>query len=531
MAPKVLVSDKLSETAVQIFRNNGVEVDFLPEVGKDKAMLLEIIGQYDGLAIRSATKVTEKLIASATKLKVIGRAGIGVDNVDIPAASRKGIIVMNTPFGNSITTAEHAIALMLAVARQIPEANQSTHAGKWEKSRFMGVEVTNKTLGLIGCGNIGSIVAERAKGLKMKVAAFDPFLSQDRADTLGVEKVELDEMLAKADFITLHVPLTDKTRNIIDADAIAKMKDGVRIINCARGGLVVEEDLVVALKSGKVAGAAFDVFASEPATQNPMFNLPNVVVTPHLGAATNEAQENVALQVAEQMSDYLVNGAVTNALNMPSISADEAPKLLPFVKLAECLGSFIGQVTDSPIKKFEIQYDGAVAAMNTKALTSAALAGLIKSQLAEVNMVSAPVLAKERGINVSETMRDKSGVFDSYIKINVETEDNKRSIAGTVFSDAKPRFIQIKGINLDAEVGRYMVYTTNRDVPGIIGLLGGMLGEAGVNIANFNLGRDKPGGDAIALLYVDQPIESHVLDKLLKDGKFKQARQLEFDVS
>ena len=531
MAPKVLVSDKLSETAVQIFRNNGVEVDFLPEVGKDKAKLLEIIGQYDGLAIRSATKVTEKLIAAATKLKVIGRAGIGVDNVDISAASRKGIIVMNTPFGNSITTAEHAIALMLAVARQIPEANESTHAGKWEKSRFMGVEVTNKTLGLIGCGNIGSIVAERAKGLKMKVAAFDPFLSQDRADTLGVEKVGLDEMLAKADFITLHVPLTDKTRNIIDADAIAKMKDGVRIINCARGGLVVESDLVAALNSGNVAGAAFDVFASEPATQNPMFNLPNVVVTPHLGAATNEAQENVALQVAEQMSDYLVNGAVTNALNMPSISADEAPKLLPFVKLAEYLGSFIGQVTDSPIKKFEIQYDGAVAAMNTKALTSAALAGLIKSQLAEVNMVSAPVLAKERGINVSETMRDKSGVFDCYIKINVETEDNQRSIAGTVFSDAKPRFIQIKGINLDAEVGRYMVYTTNRDVPGIIGLLGGMLGEAGVNIANFNLGRDKPGGDAIALLYVDQPIESHVLDKLLKDGKFKRARQLEFDVS
>ncbi|MCP4182528.1 MAG: phosphoglycerate dehydrogenase [Hyphomicrobiales bacterium] len=531
MAPKVLVSDKLSETAVQIFRNNGVEVDFLPEVGKDKARLLEIIGQYDGLAIRSATKVTEKLIASATKLKVIGRAGIGVDNVDIPAASRKGIIVTNTPFGNSITTAEHAIALMLAVARQIPEANQSTHAGKWEKSRFMGVEVTNKTLGLIGCGNIGSIVAERAKGLKMKVAAFDPFLSQDRADTLGVEKVKLDEMLSKADFITLHVPLTDKTRNIIDADAISRMKKGVRIINCARGGLVVEKDLVDALNSGKVAGAAFDVFASEPATKNPMFNLPNVIVTPHLGASTNEAQENVALQVAEQMSDYLVNGAVTNALNMPSISADEAPKLLPFVKLAEYLGSFVGQVTDSPIKKFEIQYDGAVAAMNTKALTSAALAGLIKSQLAEVNMVSAPVLAKERGINVSETMRDKSGVFDSYIKINVETEGNQRSIAGTVFSDAKPRFIQIKGINLDAEVGRYMVYTTNRDVPGIIGLLGGMLGEAGVNIANFNLGRDKPGGNAIALLYVDQPIESHLMDKLLKDGRIKRARQLEFDVS
>lgn len=530
MAPKVLVSDKLSETAVQIFRDNGVEVDFLPDIGKDKEKLLEIIGKYDGLAIRSATKATEKLIAAADNLKVIGRAGIGVDNVDIRAASRKGIIVMNTPFGNSITTAEHAIALMLAVARQLPEANASTHAGKWEKSRFMGVELTNKTLGLIGCGNIGAIVAERAKGLKMKVAAFDPFLSQERADTLGVEKVELDEMFAKADFITMHVPLTDKTRNIIDAAAIAKMKDGVRIINCARGGLVVEEDLVAALKSGKVAGAGFDVFANEPATDNPMFNLPNVVLTPHLGASTREAQENVAIQVAEQMADYLVNGAVSNALNMPSITADEAPKLLPFVKLAEYLGSFVGQVTNSPITEFEILYDGAVAGMNTNALTSAALAGLIKSQVAEVNMVSAPVMAKERGILVSETKRDKSGVFDSYIKINVVTETQTRSIAGTVFSDGKPRFIQIKGINLDAEVGRFMIYTTNKDVPGIIGTLGSVLGDAGVNIANFNLGRDHPGGDAIALLYVDQVIEQPVLDKLLGGGLFTQAKPLEFDV-
>ncbi|MCF6321942.1 MAG: phosphoglycerate dehydrogenase [Rhizobiaceae bacterium] len=530
MAPRVLVSDKLSETAVQIFRDKGVDVDFLPDVGKDKEKMLEIIGQYDGLAIRSATKATEKLIGAAERLKVIGRAGIGVDNVDIAAASRKGIIVMNTPFGNSITTAEHAIALMLAVARQIPEANASTHEGKWEKSRFMGVELTNKTLGLIGCGNIGSNVAERAKGLKMKVVAFDPFLSQDRADTLGIEKVELDELFGRADFITLHVPLTDKTRNIIDAAAIAKMKDGVRIINCARGGLVVEEDLVAGLNSGKVAGAAFDVFASEPATHNPMFNLPNVVVTPHLGASTTEAQENVAIQVAEQMSDYLINGAVTNALNMPSISADEAPRLLPFVKLAEYLGSFVGQVTDSPIKEFEILYDGAVAGMNTSALTSAALAGLIKSQVAEVNMVSAPVMAKERGIQVSETKRDKSGVFDSYIKINLVTEKHQRSIAGTVFSDGKPRFIQIKGINLDAEVGRHMIYTTNRDVPGIIGTLGKILGDGGVNIANFNLGRDKPGGDAIALLYVDQTVGKPILDELLNGGLFNQARALEFDV-
>ncbi len=531
MAPRVLVSDKLSETAVQIFRDNGIDVDFLPDVGKDKEKLLEIIGKYDGLAIRSATKATEKLINAADNLKVIGRAGIGVDNVDISAASRKGIVVMNTPFGNSITTAEHAIALMLAVARQLPEANASTHAGKWEKSRFMGVELTNKTLGLIGCGNIGSVVADRAKGLKMKVAAFDPFLSQERADSLGVEKVELDEMFAKADFITMHVPLTDKTRNIIDAAAIAKMKDGVRIVNCARGGLVVEKDLVAALKSGKVAGVGFDVFESEPATQNEMFNLPNVVVTPHLGASTTEAQENVAIQVAEQMSDYLVNGAVSNALNMPSITADEAPKLLPFVKLAEYLGSFVGQVTNSSIKQFEILYDGAVADMNTNALTSAALAGLIKSQVSSVNMVSAPVMAKERGIQVSETKRDKSGIFDSYIKINVVSENNTRAIAGTVFSDGKPRFIQIKGINLDAEVGRHMIYVTNQDVPGTIGTLGNVLGNGGVNIANFNLGRDKPGGNAIALLYVDQAPNPDVLQELETCGMYNQVKPLEFDIA
>ncbi|MBL4725095.1 MAG: phosphoglycerate dehydrogenase [Rhizobiaceae bacterium] len=530
MAPRVLVSDKLSETAVQIFRDNGVDVDFMPDLGKDKDKLLEIIGKYDGLAIRSATKATEKLINAATNLKVIGRAGIGVDNVDIPAASRKGIVVMNTPFGNSITTAEHAITLMLACARQIPAADASTQAGKWEKSKFMGVEVTSKILGLIGCGNIGSIVADRAKGLRMKVIAYDPFLSQERATELGVEKVELDELFARADFITLHVPLTDKTRGIIDADALAKMKDGVRIINCARGGLVVETALADALKSGKVAGAAFDVFETEPATDSPLFNLPNVVCTPHLGAATTEAQENVALQVAEQMSDYLVNGAVTNALNMPSITAEEAPQLLPFAKLAEHLGAFVGQVSDSPIVSVEITYDGAVSQMNKSALTSAAIAGLMKSQMADVNMVSAPIMAKERGIQISETTRDKSGVFDSYIKLNVVTEKNERSIAGTVFSDGKPRFIQIKGINIDADIGRYMLYTTNRDEPGIIGTLGQVCGDAGINIANFQLGRDEPGGNAIALLYLDAPVEQKVLDAITSGGLFDQAKPLEFDI-
>ncbi|MCO5080496.1 MAG: phosphoglycerate dehydrogenase [Rhizobiaceae bacterium] len=529
--PRVLVSDKLSPTAVQIFKDRGVEVDYLPDLGKDKDKLLEVIGQYDGLAIRSATKVTEKLINAATNLKVIGRAGIGVDNVDIPAASRRGIIVMNTPFGNSITTAEHAIAMIFALARQLPEANASTHAGKWEKNRFMGVEITGKTLGVIGCGNIGSIVATRGVGLKMHVIAYDPFLSDSRAEELGVEKVELDELFKRSDFITLHTPMTEKTKGIINADAISRMKKGVQIVNCARGGLIVEPDLLAALKSGKVAGAALDVFETEPATESPFFGLENVVATPHLGASTSEAQENVALQIAEQMSDYLIKGAVSNAINMPSITAEEAPRLKPFVKLAEVLGAFVGQVTEEPIKEVEILFDGSTATMNTRALISAALAGLIRPQVADVNMVSAPIMVKERGIIVSEVKRDKSGVFDGYIKLTVKTERMTRAIAGTCFSDGKPRFIQIKGINLDAEVGRHMLYTTNADAPGIIGLLGTVCGENGVNIANFQLGRDRPGGDAIALLYLDAPFPDDVLAKVRAHQAIQSAKKLRFDVA
>lgn len=528
--PKVLVSDKLSETAVQIFRDNGIEVDFEPGLGKDKDALLAKIKDYDGLAIRSATKVTEKLLAAADNLKVIGRAGIGVDNVDLKAASKKGVIVMNTPFGNSITTAEHAIAMMFAVARQIPEASASTHAGKWEKSKFMGVELTNKTLGLIGSGNIGSIVASRALGLKMKVVAYDPFLSVERAQELGVKKVELDDLLAAADFITMHVPKTDQTAGMISAEVIAKMKPGVRIVNCARGGLVDEAALAEALKSGHVAGAAFDVFAVEPATESPLFNLPNVVVTPHLGAATSEAQENVAIQVAEQLSDYLNNGAVSNAINMPSITAKEAPILGPFVKLASHLGAFVGQLTDEPIETINITYDGGVAAMNTKALGSAVIAGVMRAANSDVNMVSAPVMAAERGIKVSSTTQDKSGVFDSYIKLTVKTAKRERSIAGTVFSDGKPRFIQIKGINIDAEVGGHMLYTTNKDVPGIIGALGQTMGSNGVNIANFTLGRADAGGDAIALLYLDDAPSEESMDDLRATGLFQTVTALQFDV-
>lgn len=529
--PKVLISDKLSDAAVQIFRDRGIDVDFQPDLGKDKDKLAEVIGQYDGLAIRSATKVTPTILKNATNLKVIGRAGIGTDNIDKDAASKKGVIVMNTPFGNMITTAEHAIAMMFAVARQIPEASTSTHAGKWEKSKFMGTELTGKTLGVIGAGNIGGIVCDRARGLKMKVLAYDPFLGEEKADKMGVEKVEFDDLIKRADFITLHVPKTEQTANMITAEKIAMMKPGVRIINCARGGLVDETALAEALKSGHVAGAAFDVFAEEPAKENALFNLPNVVVTPHLGAATTEAQENVALQVAEQMANYLLTGAVENALNMPSVTAEEAKVMGPWVRLAGHLGSFTGQMTDEPIKAINILYDGVVSTMNLDALNCSVVAGIMKRANPDVNMVSAPVVARERGIQISTTNQEKSGVFEGYIKITVVTDKRERSVAGTVFSDGKPRFIQIKGINIDAEIGSNMLYTTNEDVPGIIGLLGNTMGKNGVNIANFTLGRADVGGEAIALLYVDDPIPGDVLNTLEGTGMFTQVKPLAFDVA
>jgi D-3-phosphoglycerate dehydrogenase len=526
--PKVLISDALSPAAVQIFKDRGIEVDFQPALGKDKEKLAELIGNYDGLAIRSATKVSPKILENAQNLKVIGRAGIGVDNVDIPAATARGIIVMNTPFGNSITTAEHAITLMLALARQISQADASTQAGKWEKNRFMGVEITGKTLGVIGCGNIGSIVADRALGLQMKVIAFDPFLSPDRALDLGVEKVDLEELLKRSDFITLHTPLTEKTRNILDAKALAKTKKSVRIINCARGGLVDEQALRAALDSDHVAGAAFDVFVTEPANENPLFGHPNVVCTPHLGAATSEAQENVALQVAEQMADYLLRGAISNAVNFPSISAEEAPKLKPFIALAEKLGSFAGQLTESGLSKVQISYEGAVAQMNTKALTSTALAGLLRPMLGDVNTVSAPVVAKERGIVVEEMTREMAGDYESLITVTVTTERQSRHVSGTVFADGRPRIVNIKGIRMDAEFGPSMIYITNFDKPGFIGRFSSTLGEAGINIATFHVGRDAPGGNAIALIEIDGELPPDVLATVRALPQVQIAKPLKF---
>ncbi|WP_372056384.1 phosphoglycerate dehydrogenase [Tistrella mobilis] len=510
--PKVLISDKMSPAAAEIFASRGIEVDVKPGMTPDE--LRAVIGQYDGLAIRSATKVTKDILAAATNLRVVGRAGIGVDNVDIPAASAHGVVVMNTPFGNSITTAEHAISLMLSMLRQIPAANASTHAGKWEKNRFMGVEVTGKTLGVIGVGNIGAIVADRAQGLKMKVIGFDPFLSPERAQDLGVEKVELDELFRRADVITLHTPLTDGTRGIIGADAFTKMKDGVYIVNCARGGLVVEKDLKAALDSGKVAGAALDVFAEEPAKENVLFGDERVVATPHLGASTVEAQENVALQVAEQMADYLLTGAITNAINVPSVTAEEAPKLKPYMKLAEQLGSFAGQLAESGLRGVTVEYSGQVATLNTRPITAALLTGLLRPLLDSVNMVNAPIVAKERNIAVTEVRSDKATDFQTQIKLTISDERGGRSVAGTLIAGNRPRLVSVEDVAIEAELAENMLFVVNNDKPGFIGAVGRALGEAGINIASFHLGRQAPGARAICLIEVDQPLREAVLKQV-----------------
>jgi len=528
--PKVLISDKLSPAAVEIFKNRGVEVDI--KTGLPPEELKAIIGQYDGIAIRSNTKLTADALSNPGNLKVIGRAGIGVDNVDIPAATAKGIVVMNTPFGNSITTAEHAITMMMALARDIPAADRSTQAGKWEKSRFMGVEITAKTLGIIGCGNIGSIVAERALGLKMKVVAFDPFLSPERAEDLGVTKVELDELLKRADFITLHTPLTESTRGVIGKDAFAKMKDGVYIINCARGGLVDEEELAKALDSGKVRGAALDVFVKEPAKESPLFGRDNIIATPHLGASTTEAQENVALQVAEQISDYLMNGAVANALNMPSITAEEAPRLKPYMRLAEQLGSFAGQTIEAGIEKIIIEYEGDATSINTRPVTAVILQSLLAPLLdSSVNMVNAPLVAKERNIEVSEIKHDRDCDYHTQISVTVVDKGQPRVVAGTLFADDKPRIVNILGIDFEAELAKNMLYVTNKDRPGFIGRLGTIFGDAGINIATFYLGRTPQNDEAnlaLCLIAVDDPVPADILAEVKGLPNVIQAKFLRF---
>ena len=530
--PKVLIADKLSPAAVEIFKNRGLETDV--NVGLSKEELLEIITDYDGLVVRSATKPDADIIAAASNLKVIGRAGIGVDNIDIKAATAKGVVVMNTPFGNAITTAEHAIAMMFAAARQIPAADAGTQAGQWPKKAFMGTEISYKTLGLIGCGNIGSRVAERAMGLSMKVAAYDPFLTEERAVELGVEKVELEELLSRADVITLHVPYTDQTANILSAENLNKTRKGVIIVNCARGGLIDEQALKLGLESGHIAAAALDVFAEEPAKENPLFGTKNFIATPHLGAATNEAQENVALQVAEQMSDYLLTGAVTNALNMPSVTAEEAPRLTPFTVLAEKLGAFAGQISDYGFEEVVIEYEGEVSELNRKPITAAALAGLLRPSRGDVNMVSAPSILTESGVKLTETKTEESPVYDSLIRIKVLTkatanspEGGWRTLAGTVTA-GRPRIVEVKGMALEGDFSSTTLYVNNLDKAGFIGALGVMLGEAGVNIATFHLGRTEEAGEAIALVGIDSDLPPELIDRLRGMNRVRYAKVLKF---
>jgi len=524
--PKVLISDKMDPNAARIFEARGCDVDVI--TGETPEQLIARIGDYDGLAIRSSTKVTAEILEAATNLKVIGRAGIGVDNVDIPAASAKGVVVMNTPFGNSITTAEHAIAMIMALARQIPAANARTQNGEWPKNDFMGVEVTGKTLGLIGAGNIGAIVASRALGLKMKVVAYDPFLTEERAVELGVEKVDLEALIERADFITLHTPLTDETRNILNRERLERTKKGVRIVNCARGGLIDEAALKDLLDNGHIAGAALDVFAKEPAKESPLFGTPNFICTPHLGASTTEAQVNVALQVAEQMADYLVNGGVTNALNMPSLSAEEAPKLKPYMALAEKLGSLVGQLAHGNLTRIGIEVEGAAAQLNIKPITGAVLAGLMKRYSQSVNMVNAPFLAKERGLDVREIRREREGDYQTLVRIKVDTDAGERSVAGTLFGKTQPRRVDIFGIGIEADLTGDMLYVVNEDAPGFIGSIGSLLGTSGINIGTFHLGRREAGGEAVLLLSVDQPISQDVMKQICETPGVKTVKALSF---
>ena len=510
---KVLIADKMDPRAAAIFRERGIVVDEKPGLTPDE--LLDVIAGYDGVAVRSSTKINATAMDAANgRVKVIGRAGIGVDTIDVPAASTRGIVVMNTPFGNSITTAEHAIAMLFALARDIPQADQSTQSGKWEKNRFMGVELAGKTLGLIGCGNIGSIVADRAHGLKMKVIAYDPFLSPDRAVELGVEKVELDDLLLRADFITLHTPLTDQTRNILSRDNLARTKKGVRIVNCARGGLIDEAALKEGLESGHIAGAALDVFAQEPAKENALFGTPGLICTPHLGASTTEAQVNVAIQVAEQMSDFLLLGGITNAVNVPSLSAEEAPRLKPYMALAEKLGRLLGQITATEIRSIDIEVEGAAAELNIKPVTGAVLAGVMSTWSDTVNMVNAPYLAKERGIAVREIRSEGEGDYHTLVAVTVGTEQGPKRVEGTLFGNRAPRLVKIFGIPVEAELTGQMIYIVNTDAPGFIGALGTKLGENGINIATFNLGRREGAGEAVALVAVDDPISADVVRQL-----------------
>jgi len=523
---RVLISDPMSSQAVDVFEQRGIEVVQTGKMTEEE--LLDMIPDFQGLAIRSATNVTDKVLQAATQLKVVGRAGIGVDNIDVPACTAKGIVVMNTPMGNAITTAEHALAMMFSLARQIPQANQTTHAGAWAKSKYMGVELTGKTLGIIGSGNIGSIVAQKAIGFGLKVQAYDPYLTEERASTLGVKKVELEELLTTSDIVSLHVPKTPETENIISATAINKMKKGALLINCARGGLVDELALRVALESGHLKGAALDVFLEEPAKENPLFGLENVVCTPHLGASTTEAQEKVAVQIAEQISDYLLEGSINNALNAPNLSAEEVRQLKPFLQLASYLGTFAGQLTHTAIKGITVNYAGKAAELNLEPLTTQVVQSILAPHFSNINVVNAREVARDRSIHVTEAKEDLEDVYHNRITISITTEDKTRTVCGTLIQN-RPRLVEIKGIKLESEFGKHMLYITNQDQPGMIGAIGNFAADKKINIANMHLGRRESRGDAISLLEIDAPVSQEDLKALRSIENIRSVQYLNFD--
>ena len=523
--PRVLISDSMSSQALAVFEDRGVEAVQSAKLSIEE--LMDTIGDFDGLAIRSATRVTAELLERAKKLKVVGRAGIGVDNVDIMACTRSGVVVMNTPSGNAITTAEHAMAMMLSLARHIPQANSSTQAGKWEKSKFMGMELTGKLLGIIGAGNIGSIVAKKSIGYGLRVQAYDPFLTEQRADKIGVQKVDLDTLLASSDIISLHVPKTPETTNIINASALNKMKRDSLLINCARGGLVDELALHTALTSGHLKGAALDVFEVEPAKDNPLFGLDNIICTPHLGASTVEAQEKVAVQIADQISDYLLTGAIYNALNAPSLSAEEAKKLKPYLQLAQRLGSFVGQITRDPIKSLTVTYGGDANALNIAPLTNQVIQSLLEHHSSFVNSVNARELARERNIDIIEALNEGNDEYPCRITVAVVTESLSRHISGTLIKN-RPRVIDVKGIELESELGEHMLYITNADKPGVVGAIGTTTASSGINIAKMHLGRDSSGGHAIVLLEIDETPNDEDLQHLRVLTNIDDVRYLQF---
>ncbi len=524
---KVLVSDPLSKSGLEILEATQ-ELTYEVKTNLSPEELKEIIGGYDAIIIRSETKLKADVIEAAQRLRVIGRAGIGLDNVDIPAATKKGIVVMNTPQENAIAAAEHTIALMLSIARKIPQATASMRAGKWEKKKFMGVELYQKTLGLVGIGVIGTIVADRARGLKMKVIGYDPYLSPEIAEKRGVELVSFDELLSRSDFISIHTPLTEETRNLIDHRAIEKMKRGVILINCARGGIINEKDLYEALQSGKVAGAALDVFEKEPAIGNPLVELEQVVSTPHLGASTEEAQENVAIAIARQVVDYLVRGEIRNAVNIPAVSPDLLLLLRPYLRLGEKLGSFLGQISNYAIEEVVIEYHGEILANGIKPITTSILKGLLTPFVGEtVNFVNAPVMAKERGIRVTESVREEAEDFTTLIALTVRSKMEQNYIAGTLFGRKELRIVKLNDFFIEAIPEGHILLVNNYDRPGVIGNIGTALGSKNINIATMQFGRDRMGGRAISLLHLDSPLPPGMLGEILRLPNIISVRQIE----